>query len=76
MLKTLAFIIGLAPLAFGQISSPVYVALGDSLGEGVQSADASYRTQPFSYPNLIAAQMGVNFPLPLIKGGAFIEPIH
>lgn len=71
MLKTLVFISGLVPLVFGQTSAPIYVALGDSLGEGVQSADASYRTQPFSYPNRIAAQMGVNFPLPLIKGGAF-----
>jgi hypothetical protein len=42
------------------------VTLGDSLGEGVQSADANLRTQPYSYFNRIAQQMGVNFPLPLI----------
>jgi len=57
----------LASLAWAQ--PPAYVALGDSLGEGVQSADASYRSQPFSYVNRIAAQLGVNFPLPLIKDG-------
>src|SRR3984957_11365196 len=68
MLKRLAVTFGLlASLAWAQ---PAYVALGDSLGEGVQSADASYRTQPFSYVNRIAAQLGVNFPLPLIKGTA------
>ena len=47
------------------------VGLGDSIGEGVQSADASSRTQPSSYLTWIAKQMGVPFTLPLIKGGAF-----
>jgi len=46
---------------------PPFVALGDSLGEGVQSADANQRTQPRGYLNLIAKQMGVPFALPLIK---------
>ncbi len=40
--------------------------LGDSLGEGVQSADASFLTQPHGYLNLVARQMGATFPLPLI----------
>jgi hypothetical protein len=42
--------------------------MGDSIGEGVQSADATWLTQPHSYLNLIAKQMGVSFPLPLIVG--------
>ncbi len=47
--------------------APPFTGLGDSLGEGVQSADASLRTQPHGYLNLIARQMGVAFPLPLIS---------
>jgi len=43
-----------------------FVALGDSIGEGVQSADANVRTQTNIMANLIAQQMGVSFPLPLI----------
>jgi lysophospholipase L1-like esterase len=42
------------------------VAIGDSLGEGVQSADANEQTQPNSYSALIAQQFGAAFPLPLI----------
>ena len=69
MLKRLVVAaLGLTSLAWAQ---PVYVALGDSLGEGVQSADATYRTQPFSYVNRIAIQLGLNFPLPLIQGTPF-----
>jgi hypothetical protein len=67
MLKRLVVTFGLASLAWAQ--PPGYVALGDSLGEGVQSLDASYRSQPYSYVNLIATQLGVNFPLPLIQDG-------
>jgi hypothetical protein len=47
---------------------PAFVGMGDSIGEGVQSADATLQTQPHSYLNLIAQQMGVSFPLPLIVG--------
>lgn len=43
------------------------LAVGDSIGEGVQSADASLRTQRFSYVKFLAKQMGVRFPLPLIR---------
>jgi len=71
MVKRLILALGLASLAWAQ--PPAYVALGDSLGEGVQSADASYRTQPFGYVNLIATQLGVNFPLPLIQDGPFTD---
>src|ERR1700722_5802548 len=76
MFKRFIIVLGLASLAWAQ--PPVYVALGDSLGEGVQSADARYRTQPDSYENLIAAELGVTFPLPLIKGTPFtiIESVN
>lgn len=50
-------------------SGPALVGLGDSLGEGDQSVNASTVTQPNSYLNLIARQMGVSFPLPLIQSG-------
>src|SRR5215469_7671496 len=46
---------------------PPFVALGDSLGEGDQSADANQLTQPNVYLNRIATQMGVPFALPLIQ---------
>jgi lysophospholipase L1-like esterase len=72
MLNKLIIAFGLAAtLAWAQ--PPGYVALGDSLGEGVQSADASYRSQPYSYVNVIATQLGVNFPLPLIQDGPFTD---
>jgi hypothetical protein len=47
--------------------------MGDSIGEGVQSADATWQTQPHSYLNLVAQQMGVSFPLPLIVGTPLSE---
>ena len=43
------------------------LGLGDSIGEGVQSIDTNLRTQPFCYLNLLAARLGVDFPLPLIR---------
>ena len=48
---------------------PIILGMGDSIGEGVQSADANLRTQPFSYLNLLAKQIGVRFPLPWIRSG-------
>lgn len=45
------------------------VGMGDSIGEGVQSADANYATQPYSFLNLIAWRMGVPFPQPYIVSG-------
>lgn len=50
-----------------QAQEVVMVGMGDSIGEGVQSADANLRTQPYSYLNFIAGQMGIHFPLPLIR---------
>jgi len=54
-------------------TGPPLIAMGDSIGEGVQSADASTRTQPFQLWSRIAQQMGVSFPLPLINGSAFTD---
>ena len=44
-----------------------FVGMGDSIGEGVQSGDASESTQPFNFLNLIALRLGTSFPLPLIR---------
>lgn len=48
--------------------APTYplLILGDSIGEGVQTADASIFTQPNSYANRVAAQFTLPFPLPWI----------
>jgi hypothetical protein len=59
--------------AHSQNAPPPFITLGDSIGEGVQSAEASTRSQPFELWNLIAQQMGVSFPLPLIGGGPFAD---
>src|SRR5258708_18926739 len=66
---SMAFVFAAGPTN-SQSTSPPFIAMGDSLGEGVQSADASTRTQPFTFLNLVARQMGVTFPLPLIQSGA------
>ena len=70
MMTRLALIVCLlAGLSQAQ-PGPAMIGMGDSLGEGVQSADANLRTQPNTYLNLIARQMGVPFPLPLIVSNA------
>jgi lysophospholipase L1-like esterase len=48
------------------------VGMGDSIGEGVQSADANSVTQQYSFVNLIASRFGAPFPLPLIRTGLFV----
>jgi lysophospholipase L1-like esterase len=52
--------------ARSQAGAP-FVAMGDSITEGVQSADSNLRTQPNNWATLVAQQMGVPFPLPLIR---------
>ncbi len=52
-------------------SAQVVVALGDSTGEAVQSADASWATQLIVYSNLVAGQMGASYPQPLILSNPF-----
>jgi hypothetical protein len=56
------------PAASAQVP---FVGMGDSIGEGVQSGDASEATQPFNFLNLIALRLGTSFPLPLIRTGIF-----
>jgi hypothetical protein len=46
-----------------------FVGMGDSIGQGVQSADASAATQGYSFLNLIAWRMGADLSLPLIRTG-------
>jgi hypothetical protein len=48
-----------------------FVGMGDSIGEGVQSGDASEATQPFNFLHLIALRLGTSFPLPLIRTSIF-----
>lgn len=43
------------------------VGLGDSIGEGVQAADASWRTQPFSYLSFINHLMSADLTIPFIR---------
>jgi hypothetical protein len=69
LVLSMAFVFAAGPTN-SQSTPPIFIGLGDSLGEGVQSADASTRTQSFTYLNLVAQQMGVTFPLPLIQSGA------
>jgi hypothetical protein len=57
--------------AFCQPVNPPFVGMGDSLGEGDQSYNASTVSQPNGYLNLVATQMGVPFQQPLINSGAF-----
>jgi phospholipase/lecithinase/hemolysin len=46
---------------------PPFIGMGDSLGEGVQSGNASWYTQPTSYLARFAHQMNVPFQLPLLR---------
>ena len=48
-----------------------FAGMGDSIGEGVQSADASEATQGFSFINLIGWRMGTDLSLPLIRTNLF-----
>lgn len=55
-----------SPAPHAQAPVP-FVGMGDSIGEGVQSGDASAPTQGLSFLNLMAWRMGADFPLPWIK---------
>lgn len=63
----LFFICYFFPLSQSQAQnfSPM-VGLGDSIGEGVQSADSSVRTQQHTYLNQLSKQIDVDFTLPWI----------
>jgi phospholipase/lecithinase/hemolysin len=51
--------------------SPPLVGIGDSLGEGVQSANAFAESQPNSYLKRFSEQMGVPFSQPLLSTSLF-----
>jgi phospholipase/lecithinase/hemolysin len=72
MRRTLSILVwGLLSTCCLCAQTPLFIGMGDSLGEGVQSIDAAVQTQPNVYLNLIAGQMNVPFILPLIKTGPF-----
>ena len=52
-------------------SQVLFVGIGDSIGEGVQSGDANEVTQPYSFLNLMAWRFGASFPIPLIRTNLF-----
>jgi len=57
------------PSMRAQSVGPRFIGLGDSIGEGVQSADANLKTQPYSFIHLISLLAGAPVPLPYIQGG-------
>lgn len=57
-------------LAWGQPVSRPMLGMGDSIGAGVQSGDASLHTQVSSYLHLIAKQRGVSYRLPWVDSSA------
>lgn len=63
-------IAGFLPSQSFSVEDPPQVrlaGLGDSIGEGVQAADASWRTQPFSYLNFINHLMNADLTIPFIR---------
>jgi lysophospholipase L1-like esterase len=75
-LRAICVFVGAAILLNGiplhaQEPHPIFMAVGDSLGEGVQSGDASSPTQLYSFANILAFKLGVPFPLPSIQSGPF-----
>jgi hypothetical protein len=65
----LATLLAVPPLT--RAAGPQFVGMGDSIGEGVQSADASVVTQVFSYVNLIGARLGGPFPQAYLRTNPF-----
>jgi lysophospholipase L1-like esterase len=66
-----AFLLSVASLTAGSgfAQQPPFIGMGDSLGEGVQSDNASTVSQPHDYLFLAAHQLGAGFSLPLIESG-------
>ncbi|MCP4113438.1 MAG: hypothetical protein GY749_49240 [Desulfobacteraceae bacterium] len=53
-----------------------YVALGDSLTHGFQGGSADETRQPFAYGSLLAAKMGTEFNIPLLKFPGYLVNIE
>ena len=65
-----AIALGGAPVsAFA--AQPALMGIGDSIGEGVQGADAAWQTQVYSYVNLVNAVMQAGMLVPYIETNAF-----
>jgi lysophospholipase L1-like esterase len=54
------------PNSFGSIDKSVYVAVGNSITAGYQSGTLCESWQVYSYPNLIAQQLGTSFVQPIM----------
>jgi len=68
--RCVAVLLGLVLTAPAPVAAEApLTVLGDSIGEGVQSADASFRTQPSGYASLLARELGASLRLPLIVSG-------
>lgn len=72
-LRPLAYI---AAFVFGGFSpfasaNPPLVVIGDSIGEGVQAADAAWQTQIYTYGSWIAKQMDLELTVPYIQSSLF-----
>jgi phospholipase/lecithinase/hemolysin len=68
----LATILGTSLAASAALAQPpALLGIGDSLGEGVQSANAFQESQPNSYLNRVARQMGVPLAQPLLSTSLF-----
>ena len=73
MSRTLTLVLclgALAMAAFGQSAVPHFMGIGDSLGEGDQSANAFTLSQQQTYLNYVATQAGFPFTQPLISSSA------
>lgn len=75
-MRAIVRILVLAAAAAAAVSAQPYppmpfIAMGDSLGEGDQSFNASRHTQPNGYLKLLATRMRASFPLPLIYTSPF-----
>jgi lysophospholipase L1-like esterase len=63
-----------ATLTLGHVrpgAAMTIVSIGDSVAQGVQSADAQAATQRQSFPAIFARKAGEAFVLPLIRGNAY-----
>ncbi len=70
LLSLLGFAVVFMPVG-GLVAQPAFIGMGDSIGEGVQSGDAAWQTQLFSYLNWISFQMGGDISLPFIQTNLF-----
>lgn len=71
-LSLLAVSLSLAALpAAPATAGPPFIGMGDSIGEGVQGADAAWQTQGYSYLNLLSLQLQRFFFQPYISTGLF-----